>query len=171
MQKPPPKVNREGSKYFRDSNNIDANAVISDDDDFEADLQAAQAQMKQKEKQSEQEEQNQFEEHAPHRENIKMAHEKYNTDKAVSGGISERKKKKKKKGKKNPGIVNRTALAGQDENFDVGDDYPPPEEGNSFLKHLSWDFTSPFELFVNWSNYRKWRCWCRRRGTGKNSFI
>lgn len=114
QQEPSPKNGREGSKYFRDSNNMNADAIISDDDDFEADLKAAQQQMNQKvahnpmKNDDNQDEQDMFEEHA-RLNSAALAHQKYNTDKIAGAGLSEKKLKKKKK-KNQTNIVNQTAL-------------------------------------------------------------
>eukprot|EP00344_Euplotes_crassus_P001006 CAMPEP_0197005052 /NCGR_PEP_ID=MMETSP1380-20130617/27418_1 /TAXON_ID=5936 /ORGANISM="Euplotes crassus, Strain CT5" /LENGTH=501 /DNA_ID=CAMNT_0042424045 /DNA_START=14 /DNA_END=1519 /DNA_ORIENTATION=+ len=124
-RKPSPKtIDRTGSKYFRESNNINAAEIISDDDDdedFEADLKAAQQQMKQKAAKIANPVNNEFGE-----ENMKesgivnqvaLAHQKYNTSENMIGGAenSARKKKKKKK-KKN--IINNTAVV-EGDNYDL----------------------------------------------------
>lgn len=115
QQEPSPKYGREGSKYFRDSNKMNTDAVISDDDDFEANLKAAQQQqMNQKlahnpmKNDEEQDEQELFEEHS-RLNSAALAHQKYNTDKMAGAGLSEKKPKKKKK-KNQTNVVNQTAV-------------------------------------------------------------
>lgn len=93
--------------------------MISDDDDFEADLKAAQQQAKEKERQhkltenhfgDQKEREEVFDEQIKNR-NVALAHQQYNTDKAIGGVISADKPKKKKKKSKNN--LNKAALAAQ----------------------------------------------------------
>lgn len=134
-QKPAPKtIERAGSKYFRESNNINAAEIISDDDDdddFEADLQAAQQQMKQKEAEIGNPlgnggiEENMGE--PPAHDPVAMAHQEYNTQNSA-------RKKKKKKKKKN--IVNNTAVVeGEDYSLKANINDPlnnPAENGTLY---------------------------------------
>lgn len=113
---------RDESKFFRETNHVDPNNVISDDDDFEADLKAAQQQAKEKERQNKlaenhfgdkKEREEVFDEQIKNR-NVALAHQQYNTDKAIGGIVSDSKPKKKKKKSKNN--LNKAALAAQVQN-------------------------------------------------------
>jgi len=111
--------------------------MISDDDDFEAEMQAAQQQMQQKVASNGlngdiQNERNDFEENS--RQNTAaLAHQQYNTDNILAGGLSEKKSKKGKKKQKSKNIVNKTALvdpAGMLDNQDYMHNQEDLDQGN-----------------------------------------
>lgn len=107
---------------------MDPEIVVSDDDDFEADMKAAEQQQKQKQIENSKDidpfganvgEQEVFDETVNSNKNIASVHKQYNTD-IVSGGLSAKKKKKKRS------RANKTAIVGNEDGLNTSENFGDP---------------------------------------------
>lgn len=122
---------QEDAKIFRKSQAADPNLIVSDDEDFEADLKLAQQQQKNFEHKNinKQDHKEVFDEELGSNKNLSLIHQQYNTD-AISGGVSASKaKKKKKRQHKN---ANKTAIEQPKNGLNESDNFADP--GGNYQK-------------------------------------